>query len=141
MGVSVGRASSRNSISPSFCRGTVGADAHAATARATSEAQKDLMFAPSGTCSVAVRRNATARDPGASLVLRSNATKAVRDQRADSIFNRVSFAAGPPRYSPGAPSLRTTRWQGTTSGRGLWEQALAAARTAVALPAALATAA
>src|SRR4051812_28504357 len=54
--------------------------------------------------------------------------------------SNVRFAAVPPRYSPGAPSLRTTRWQGTTSGTGLWEQALAAARIAEAFPAAFATA-
>ncbi len=39
------------------------------------------------------------------------------------------------------PSLRTTRWQGTTRGIGLWAQALPAARTAAGFPAARATAA
>ena len=38
-----------------------------------------------------------------------------------------------------APSLRSTRWHGTTSGTGLCEQALPTARTASGLPAADAT--
>src|SRR5436190_5317957 len=58
---------------------------------------------------------------------------------ADSKASRARLASGPPRYSPVVPSLRTTRWHGTTSGIGLCEQALAAARTADGFPAALAT--
>jgi hypothetical protein len=57
-----------------------------------------------------------------------------------SIASKARLASGPPRYPPDEPSLRTTRWQGTTSGTGLWEHALAAARTADGLPAAFATA-
>ena len=38
------------------------------------------------------------------------------------------------------PSLRTTRWQGTTTGTGLWAQAEPTARTAAGLPDAAATA-
>jgi len=60
---------------------------------------------------------------------------------AASMASRARLASGPPRYSPVVPSLRTTRWHGTTSGSGLCEQALAAARTADGFPAALATAA
>src|SRR5882724_2414577 len=63
-----------------------------------------------------------------------------RDSPAASIASKACLASGPPRYSPKVPSLRTTRWQGTTSGSGLWEHALAAARTADGLPAAFATA-
>ena len=37
------------------------------------------------------------------------------------------------------PSLRTTRWHGTTTGSGLCEHALPTARTAVGLPAIAAT--
>src|SRR6267142_2170766 len=51
-------------------------------------------------------------------------------QAAASMASRARLASGPPRYSPVVPSLRTTRWQGTTSGSGLCEQALAAARSA-----------
>src|SRR6266403_396248 len=58
-----------------------------------------------------------------------------------SMASRARLASGPPTYSPVVPSLRTTRWHGTTSGSGLCEQALAAARTADGFPAALATAA
>ena len=54
--------------------------------------------------------------------------------------SKACLASGPPRYSPKVPSLRTTRWHGRTSGSGLWEHALAAARTADGLPAAFATA-
>jgi hypothetical protein len=45
------------------------------------------------------------------------------------------FAAGPPiEYWPIAPSLRTTRWHGTTSGTGLWASAVPTARTAFGRP-------
>jgi hypothetical protein len=64
----------------------------------------------------------------------------LRDHPAASSASKACLASGPPRYSPMVPSLRTTRWQGTTSGNGLWEHALAAARTADGLPAAFATA-
>jgi hypothetical protein len=56
-----------------------------------------------------------------------------------SIVSSMCFASGPPRYCPYVPSLRTTRWQGTTSGIGLVAHALPAARTALGFPAASAT--
>ena len=51
----------------------------------------------------------------------------------------VRLAATPPRYWPIVPSLRTTRWHGTTSGTGLLAQAVPTARTAAGRPAARAT--
>ena len=53
---------------------------------------------------------------------------------AASISSRSRLTSGPPRYWPNVPSLRTIRWQGTTSGTGLCEHALAAARTAAGRP-------
>ena len=50
-----------------------------------------------------------------------------------------AFAPGPPRYWPMEPSPRMTRWQGMTTGTGLWPHALPTARTAAGLPAAIAT--
>ncbi len=55
--------------------------------------------------------------------------------------SRASLASTPPTYCPMVPSLRTTRWHGTTTGRGLLAHALPTARTAFGLPAAFATAA
>lgn len=57
-----------------------------------------------------------------------------RDHHAASRSSSRRLAAGPPRYWPMEPSLRTTRWQGTTTGMGLWAQAEPAARTARGLP-------
>ena len=60
---------------------------------------------------------------------------------APSSVSRARLASTPPTYCPIVPSLRTTRWQGTTTGRGLLAHALPAARTAFGWPAAFATAA
>ncbi len=54
---------------------------------------------------------------------------------------RVFFASMPPTYWPIEPSLRTTRWQGTTTGIGLVAHAVPTARTAFGLPTATAMAA
>lgn len=62
--------------------------------------------------------------------------------QGQSAFSRVSswvLAAGPPRYCPTPPSVRSTRWHGTRIGRGLVASADPAARTALGLPAATAT--
>src|SRR5205085_1587903 len=75
-----------------------------------------------------------------SRIGRADGMRRLRHHPAASIASKASLASGPPRYSPKVPSLRTTRWQGTTSGSGLWEHALAAARTADLLPTAFATA-
>src|SRR5690606_20722610 len=66
---------------------------------------------------------------------------ALAARQADSSASSAAFASVPPRYWPMLPSLRTTRWHGTTTGTGLCEQALPTARTAFGLPAARATAA
>src|SRR5258705_13335476 len=58
-----------------------------------------------------------------------------------SSVSRARLASAPPTYCPIVPSLRTTRWQGTTTGRGLLAHAPPAARTAFGLPAAFAIAA
>jgi hypothetical protein len=55
--------------------------------------------------------------------------------------SRVFFASTPPTYWPIEPSLRTTRWQGTTTGIGLVAHAVPTARTAFGLPTATAMAA
>src|SRR5439155_20613905 len=60
---------------------------------------------------------------------------------APSSVSRARLASTPPTYCPIVPSLRTTRWQGTTTGRGLLAHALPAARTAFGWPAAFAIAA
>ena len=54
---------------------------------------------------------------------------------------RICFASTPPTYCPIEPSLRTTRWHGTTTGMGLVAHAVPTARTALGLPAATAMAA
>ena len=58
---------------------------------------------------------------------------------AASIDSSSRLASTPPRYWPMDPSLRTTRWQGTMSGRGLVRHAEPTARAARGLPAASAT--
>ena len=50
-----------------------------------------------------------------------------------------TWPAGRPTYWPVDPSERTTRWQGITTGSGLWAQAVPTARTARGLPTAAAT--
>ena len=40
------------------------------------------------------------------------------------------LVSGPPKYEPGRPSARITRWQGTTSGSGLVAHAVPTARAA-----------
>ena len=62
-------------------------------------------------------------------------------QMAASRDSRVCFASTPPTYWPIDPSLRTTRWQGTTIGIGLVAHAVPTARTAFGLPDATAMAA
>ena len=61
-------------------------------------------------------------------------------QAAASKVRRVLFASTPPTYCPIEPSVRTTRWQGTTTGMGLVAHAVPTARTAFGLPAATAMA-
>ena len=47
----------------------------------------------------------------------------------------VRLLPGPPsEYWPIVPSVRTTRWQGTMSGTGLWPSAVPTARTALGRP-------
>src|SRR5579863_3021550 len=58
---------------------------------------------------------------------------------APSRVSSTRLTSGPPTYLPRVPSLLITRWQGTTTGSGLVEQAVAAARTAFGWPAAAAT--
>ena len=60
---------------------------------------------------------------------------------AASRVSRAFFASTPPTYWPSEPSLRTTRWQGTTTGMGLVAHAVPTARTAFGLPVATAMAA
>ena len=54
---------------------------------------------------------------------------------AASRSSRMRLSSTPPRYPPIAPSERTTRWHGTTTGNGLVAQADPTARTARGLPA------
>jgi len=63
-----------------------------------------------------------------------------RGHLSASSMSRICLASSPPPYPPNVPSLRTTRWQGTTSGSGFVAHAVPAARTAFGLPAAAATA-
>ena len=49
------------------------------------------------------------------------------------------FAGPPSEYWPIDPSVRTTRWQGTMSGTGLWPSAVPTARTARGRPISAAT--
>ena len=63
----------------------------------------------------------------------------VLDVHVASSASSRRLASMPPRYWPIEPSLRTTRWQGTTTGTGFDAQALPAARTARGEPAARAT--
>ena len=58
---------------------------------------------------------------------------------AASSSSSVAFASNPPRYPPMLPSDRTTRWQGTTIGRGLVAHAVPTARAALGRPASSAT--
>ena len=52
----------------------------------------------------------------------------------------VRLFSGPPsEYWPIDPSVRTTRWQGTMSGTGLWPSAVPTARTALGRPISAAT--
>ena len=76
-------------------------------------------------------RPSTARGRSRSAVGRGHA--------AASIASRAALHLGTAEVLADVPSLRTTRWQGTTSGIGLWAQALPTARTAFGLPAAAAT--
>ena len=83
-----------------------------------------------------IRVWAADRVPAADLSrVRYSVGRRYSDRQAASIRSRATFMAAPPPYWPGLPSLRTTRWHGTTIGTGLWEQALAAARTAAGRPA------
>src|SRR5205807_7093347 len=54
---------------------------------------------------------------------------------APSSCSRKRLRSSPPPYPPSAPPVRSTRWQGTTSGIGLVASALPAAREASGLPA------
>ena len=74
-----------------------------------------------------------------SLTRRRPAVRRGGGHAAASMASRAALASAPPRYSPMVPSLRTTRWQGTTSGTGLWRRRVPTARTAPGMPAAAAT--
>lgn len=60
------------------------------------------------------------------------------DHATDSSCSSALFASTPPTYCPMLPSLRTTRWHGTTTGSGFFAHAVPTARTARGLPAAAA---
>ena len=57
----------------------------------------------------------------------------------DSCRSNAVLRSEPPRYWPMVPSERSTRWHGTMIGMGLVASAVPAARTALGLPAAVAT--
>ena len=76
-------------------------------------------------------------------LLRYGTSQALGHTSTHAVPSRVSrarFASTPPTYWPIEPSLRTTRWQGTTMGRGLVAHAVPTARTAFGLPTATAMA-
>ena len=56
------------------------------------------------------------------LGARSSAQSSAVDRRCHAGLHASSdrLASAPPRYWPIEPSLRTTRWHGTTTGTGLW---------------------
>jgi hypothetical protein len=85
--------------------------------------------------------NKSVRPYAAAEPPRGLSTEPVQSAGRPSKISRVFFASTPPTYWPIEPSLRTTRWQGTTTGMGLVAHAVPTARTAFGLPAASAMAA